>query len=84
MPVTFCFIEGIGLINGIYTVITANDGSVKGGTIFPITLAKQSRLQQIIMENKLPAVYIIDSGGAFLPLQVSYILCKKVLLTFLF
>lgn len=48
----------------------ANDGTVKGGTVFPITLKKQLRAQQIAQELSIPCVYIVDSGGAFLPLQV--------------
>ena len=51
-------------------MIIANDGSVKGGTVFPITLKKQLRTQQIAQELSMPCVYIVDSGGAFLPLQV--------------
>ena len=64
------FVLGIGLIDGIHTVISINDGSVKGGTIFPITLKKQLRLQEVTLQNKLPSLSVIDSGGAFLPLQV--------------
>ena len=51
-------------------MIIANDGSVKGGTVFPITLKKQLRAQEIAQQNRLPCVYAVDSGGAFLPLQV--------------
>lgn len=51
-------------------MVIANDGSVKGGTVFPITLKKQLRAQQIAQELSIPCVYIVDSGGAFLPLQV--------------
>ena len=51
-------------------MIIANDATVKGGTIFPITLKKQLRAQDIAEQNRLPTVYIIESGGAFLPLQV--------------
>ena len=47
----------------------ANDATVKGGTIFPISLKKQLRAQEIAQENCLPCIYVIDSGGAFLPLQ---------------
>ena len=50
-------------------VIVANDATVKGGTYFPITVKKHLRAQQIAMENRLPCVYLVDSGGAFLPMQ---------------
>lgn len=51
-------------------MVIANDGTVKGGTVFPVTLKKQLRAQQIAQELYIPCVYIVDSGGAFLPLQV--------------
>ena len=51
-------------------MIIANDGTVKGGTVFPVTLKKQLRAQEIAQQNRLPCVYAVDSGGAFLPLQV--------------
>ena len=51
-------------------MIIANDGSVKGGTVYPVTLKKQLRAQEIAQQNRLPCVYAVDSGGAFLPLQV--------------
>ncbi|KAL4235641.1 hypothetical protein ACF0H5_004036 [Mactra antiquata] len=60
---------GIGKIHGKYCMIIANDGSVKGGTVYPITLKKQLRLQEIAQQNRLPCIYAVDSGGAFLPLQ---------------
>ena len=50
-------------------VIVANDATVKGGTYFPITVKKHLRAQEIALENRLPCVYLVDSGGAFLPLQ---------------
>ena len=51
-------------------MIIANDGTVKGGTVYPVTLKKQLRAQEIAQQNRLPCVYAVDSGGAFLPLQV--------------
>ncbi|XP_066932528.1 methylcrotonoyl-CoA carboxylase beta chain, mitochondrial-like [Clytia hemisphaerica] len=59
----------IAKVSGQLCVINANDATVKGGTIYPISLKKQLRLQEICEQNNLPAVYLIDSGGAFLPLQ---------------
>jgi 3-methylcrotonyl-CoA carboxylase beta subunit len=50
-------------------MIVANDATVKGGTYFPITVKKHLRAQEIAMENNLPCVYLVDSGGAFLPMQ---------------
>ena len=60
---------GIGSISGQLCVISASDATVKGGTVYPIGVKKQLRAQQIARENHLPCVYIIDSGGAYLPLQ---------------
>src|SRR5512135_364336 len=62
-------ITGIGRVNGIEVVVVANDATVKGGTYFPITVKKHLRAQEIALENNLPCVYLVDSGGAFLPLQ---------------
>jgi 3-methylcrotonyl-CoA carboxylase beta subunit len=62
-------VTGIGRISAQPCVIVANDATVKGGTYFPITVKKHLRAQQIAMENNLPCVYLVDSGGAFLPLQ---------------
>ncbi|XP_032073678.1 methylcrotonoyl-CoA carboxylase beta chain, mitochondrial-like isoform X3 [Thamnophis elegans] len=62
-------ITGIGRISGIWCSFMANDSSIKGGTIYPVTLKKILRCQEIAIKNKLPFVYIVDSGGAFLPLQ---------------
>ena len=62
--------SGIGQISGQLCVIVANDATVKGGTIYPIAVRKQLRAQEIAEANKLPCVFLIDSGGAFLPLQV--------------
>ena len=61
---------GFGQVHGKDVLVVANDGTVKGGTVFPITLKKQLRAQQIAQELSIPCVYIVDSGGAFLPLQV--------------
>src|SRR6516225_1098443 len=62
-------VTGIGVIQGHQTVIVANDATVKGGTYFPITVKKHLRAQEIAMQNHLPCLYLVDSGGAFLPLQ---------------
>ncbi|XP_054459529.1 methylcrotonoyl-coenzyme A carboxylase 2 [Anoplopoma fimbria] len=62
-------LTGIGRINGLWCVFIANDGTVKGGTAYPITVKKQLRAQEIAIQNRLPCVYLVDSGGAFLPLQ---------------
>lgn len=61
---------GIGKICGVWCVFMANDATVKGGTIYPIGVKKQLRAQEIAMQNRLLSVYLVDSGGAFLPLQV--------------
>ncbi|MDK3155972.1 carboxyl transferase domain-containing protein [Kamptonema cortianum] len=62
-------VTGIGRIHGRECVIVANDATVKGGTYFPITVKKHLRAQEIALENQLPCIYLVDSGGAFLPLQ---------------
>ena len=62
-------ITGIGVIHKQECIIVANDATVKGGTYFPITVKKHLRAQEIAMENHLPCIYLVDSGGAFLPLQ---------------
>jgi acetyl-CoA carboxylase carboxyltransferase component len=62
-------ITGIGRVSGREVMIVANDATVKGGTYYPITVKKHVRAQQIALENRLPCVYLVDSGGAFLPLQ---------------
>ncbi len=62
-------ITGIGVIHGTECVIVANDATVKGGTYFPMTVKKHLRAQEIAMENGLPCIYLVDSGGAYLPLQ---------------
>ena len=60
---------GIGRVCGIEVVVVANDATVKGGTYFPMTVKKHLRAQEIALENRLPCIYLVDSGGAFLPLQ---------------
>jgi len=62
-------ITGIGLIHGIECVIVSNDATVKGGTYYPMSAKKHLRAQEIAFENGLPCIYLVDSGGAFLPLQ---------------
>lgn len=62
-------LTGIGVVSGIEVVIVANDATVKGGTYFPLTVKKHLRAQEIARENGLPCIYLVDSGGAFLPMQ---------------
>ena len=62
-------ITGIGRVSGLECVIVANDATVKGGTYFPMTVKKHLRAQEVARENRLPCIYLVDSGGAFLPLQ---------------
>jgi acetyl-CoA carboxylase carboxyltransferase component len=62
-------VTGIGVVGGREAAIVANDATVKGGTYFPMTVKKHLRLQEIALENRLPCVYLVDSGGAYLPLQ---------------
>ncbi|AXT47569.1 MULTISPECIES: carboxyl transferase domain-containing protein [Chromobacterium] len=62
-------ISGIGRIAGVDCLIIANDATVKGGTYYPMTVKKHLRAQEIARDNRLPCVYLVDSGGAFLPLQ---------------
>jgi 3-methylcrotonyl-CoA carboxylase beta subunit len=62
-------ITGIGRVNGQEVVVVANDATVKGGTYFPLTVKKHLRAQEIAAQNNLPCIYLVDSGGAFLPLQ---------------
>lgn len=62
-------ITGIGVVHGKEVMVIANDATVKGGTYFPITIKKHLRAQQIAMDNLLPCIYLVDSGGIFLPLQ---------------
>ncbi len=62
-------VTGIGRVSGREVLIIANDATVKGGTYYPITVKKHVRAQEIALQNRLPCVYLVDSGGAFLPLQ---------------
>jgi acetyl-CoA carboxylase carboxyltransferase component len=62
-------VTGVGLVRGRQCMIVANDATVKGGTYYPVTVKKHLRAQEIALENRLPCVYLVDSGGAFLPLQ---------------
>ena len=62
-------VTGIGRVSGREVLIVANDATVKGGTYFPITVKKHVRAQEVALHNRLPCVYLVDSGGAFLPLQ---------------
>ncbi len=62
-------VTGIGRVSGMEVMVVANDATVKGGTYFPITVKKHLRAQEVAEENRLPCVYLVDSGGAFLPLQ---------------
>ncbi|PRH79817.1 methylcrotonoyl-CoA carboxylase [Streptomyces solincola] len=62
-------IAGIGRVSGREVVVVANDATVKGGTYYPMTVKKHLRAQEVALENRLPCVYLVDSGGAFLPRQ---------------
>ena len=62
-------VTGIGRVAGREVMVVANDATVKGGTYYPITVKKHVRAQQIALDNRLPCIYLVDSGGAFLPLQ---------------
>ena len=62
-------VTGIGRVHGVECLFVANDATVKGGTYFPMTVKKHLRAQEIAMENHLPCIYLVDSGGAFLPKQ---------------
>ena len=62
-------VTGIGRVSGREVMVVANDATVKGGTYYPLTVKKHLRAQQIALENRLPCVYLVDSGGAFLPMQ---------------
>ena len=63
-------ITGVGVVHGREVLVVANDATVKGGTYFPETIKKHVRAQEVALENRLPCVYLVDSGGIFLPLQV--------------
>ncbi len=62
-------VTGIGRVHGVECLFVANDATVKGGTYFPMTVKKHLRAQEVALENKLPCIYLVDSGGAFLPRQ---------------
>jgi 3-methylcrotonyl-CoA carboxylase beta subunit len=62
-------VTGIGRVSGREVLVVANDATVKGGTYFPITVKKHVRAQEVALQNRLPCIYLVDSGGAFLPLQ---------------
>ncbi len=62
-------VTGIGRVNGRECVVVANDATVKGGTYYPVTVKKHLRAQEVARANRLPCIYLVDSGGAFLPMQ---------------
>ncbi|ALO67606.1 methylcrotonoyl-CoA carboxylase [Arthrobacter alpinus] len=62
-------IAGIGVVAGRHVMVVCNDATVKGGTYYPLTVKKHLRAQEIALENRLPCIYLVDSGGAFLPKQ---------------
>jgi acetyl-CoA carboxylase carboxyltransferase component len=62
-------VTGVGVVHGREVLVVANDATVKGGTYFPMTIKKHVRAQEVAMENKLPCIYLVDSGGIFLPYQ---------------
>ncbi|HSE55387.1 MAG TPA: carboxyl transferase domain-containing protein, partial [Nocardioidaceae bacterium] len=62
-------VTGIGRVSGRECVVVANDATVKGGTYYPITVKKHLRAQEVARANRLPCIYLVDSGGAFLPMQ---------------
>ena len=62
-------VTGVGVVHGREVMIIANDATVKGGTYFPMTVKKHLRAQEVALENRLPCIYLVDSGGAFLPMQ---------------
>ncbi len=62
-------VTGVGRVSGRECVIVANDATVKGGTYYPMTVKKHLRAQEVALHNRLPCIYLVDSGGAFLPLQ---------------
>ncbi|MCL4253061.1 MAG: methylcrotonoyl-CoA carboxylase [Anaerolineae bacterium] len=62
-------VAGIGRVSGVECLIVANDATVKGGSYYPMTVKKHLRAQQVALENNLPCIYLVDSGGAFLPMQ---------------
>ncbi len=62
-------VTGIGVVEGRHVVVVANDATVKGGSYYPLTVKKHLRAQEVAEQNRLPCIYLVDSGGAFLPLQ---------------
>src|SRR5690349_4626290 len=62
-------VTGVGVVSGRQCVIVANDATVKGGSYFPLTVKKHLRAQEVAAQNRLPCIYLVDSGGAYLPLQ---------------
>ena len=62
-------VTGIGIVSGTPCMIVANDATTKGGTYFPVTVKKHLRAQEVAMQNDLPCIYLVDSGGAYLPRQ---------------
>jgi acetyl-CoA carboxylase carboxyltransferase component len=62
-------VTGVGVVHGREVLVIANDATVKGGTYFPMTIKKHIRAQEVALENRLPCIYLVDSGGIFLPLQ---------------
>jgi acetyl-CoA carboxylase carboxyltransferase component len=62
-------VTGIGIVEGRHVVLVANDATVKGGSYYPLTVKKHLRAQDVARQNRLPCIYLVDSGGAFLPLQ---------------
>ncbi len=62
-------VTGIGRVSGRLCIVVANDATVKGGTYYPITVKKHLRAQEVAQQNRLPCIYLVDSGGAFLPAQ---------------
>lgn len=62
-------VTGIGMVHGVQCMFVANDATVKGGTYFPLTVKKHIRAQEVALQNNLPCIYLVDSGGAFLPMQ---------------
>ena len=62
-------VTGVGIVEGRQCVVVANDATVKGGSYFPLTVKKHLRAQEVALQNRLPCIYLVDSGGAFLPMQ---------------
>jgi 3-methylcrotonyl-CoA carboxylase beta subunit len=62
-------VTGVGVVQGRRVVVVANDATVKGGTYYPVTVKKHLRAQEVALHNRLPCIYLVDSGGAFLPMQ---------------